>query len=136
MDKSKIKFYRSKEEIEQNGENILKDWERYPDEEHIFTAIHKQSGIRLFVNEENGGIECLNWADWARHMSTDEKLSASEISVYQQRLVQEFGFWVKKEDERLNAEFERTFKQSEQAANAIEAFSPYVFENMQKKIKS
>ncbi len=136
MDKSKIKFYRSKEEIEQNGENILKDWERYPDEEHIFSAIHKQSGLRIMLDKETGDLLSPNHAAWFDHMQNDEHLNEIEISAYTFKLKQEFGYWVEKEDERLNAEIERNFKQSEQAANAIEAFSPYVFENMQKKINS
>jgi len=137
MDKNKIMFYRSVKEIEDNGEQILKDWVRKGDGEHIFSAMHKESGLHMYIDEKTGDIFAPNYADWAAHMQNDEHLNLIEVSQYSEKLKQEFGYWVRKEDERIMEEYaKQDAKEMKQEIDAMNAFEPYVWENMMRKIKS
>ncbi len=132
MNVQDFKPYSTMEEAAENAQNIAKEWKVFAYENYTFSAMHKESGLHLFIDPQDMCVKSSNWVDWAKHMCVEKKMPPYVLDLYHQKLRQEFAVWVDMRSESLK----NYATQVEMATEAMDAFSPYIASYLAKKQKS
>ena len=103
MQQSDFRIYETDDDAQKLVSSFRSDWDFY--DMLAYAAKHK-TGLKMSVSQEDDGslsIVSENFAEWAKHMTNDEKMSGHAVALYKRQLVQEFEVLVEDNDRKVGA---------------------------------
>ena len=142
MSKNKFEPYVSREALESNAPNIIKEWQKEKHEGYIFAARHIEDdrnnpeNCLLVCLDKNGQISMPNEAKWTRYMLMDQHVNPGYLQTYSSKLVQEFCLLIEIEHDHIKQLIEKREKEREiELEKQTEATAVFLREALSRKNK-